>query len=426
MLSDRKTRPTVLIIGANFGGLKAATTLSKQFAVVVIDPNPWFEFLPAIHELVSGVKTPSLVKISSTGIVKRSGHQFIKDRVVQILPDKNMVVTKNGKVLDYEFCIVAIGGVKNTFGVPGADMHAVSFSNIENCSFIGKQLNNLSKAKTPSHIVIVGGGTEGIEVLGEILRKIKNIRNIRIRLIEREHRLLNGVPADIDSEIRKHCRPYPVEFLTGESLKKITKKTVVLSNGKRLKSDLTIWTAGAKPHPLLSESGFTETADQWAPVSRSLQHVFYKNVFFVGDAADVPDVRSKQAYHAIDMGQCAALNIHRLRSGKELQPFKPSPKPMVVSFGELDTYVITDEFVLAGSAFSSLKEAVFQKVMMDFDPAGIMLKGLHLSNRAVRSTFPLAFATTVSLSALKRLGKVRLLHKQNGKTPKKRIGKKET
>lgn len=418
MVVKRKNRPKVIIIGANFGGLKAATTLSKQFTVIVIDPNPWFEYLPGIHELVSGVKTPSLLKLSSPRIVQRSGHRFIRDRVVKILPEKNVVIMKNGKALPYDFCIVAIGGVKNTFGVPGADTHAVSFSNIANCRFIGKQLKHFSKAKIPSHIVIIGGGTEGIEALGEILRKFRNIKQIRIRLIEREPRLLNEIPADIDSEIRKHCGPYPVEFITEASVKKVTPKTVFLTNGRRLKSDLTIWTAGAKPHPLLLLSGFTETADQWAPVSSALQHRFYKNVFFAGDAADVPDVKSKQAYHAIDMGVCSALNIWRLSRGKAPRPYKPWPKPIIVSFGDLDTYVIAGEFVLAGSVLSSLKEAVFQKVMMDFDPAGIALKGLHLSNRAVRSALPLALSTTFSLSALKRLGKVRLLHKQNEKNQK--------
>ncbi|MFH2065562.1 MAG: FAD-dependent oxidoreductase [Pseudomonadota bacterium] len=420
MILKRKIRPTVIIIGANFGGLTAATTLLKQFTVIVIDPTPWFEYLPGIHELVSGVKTPSLLKLSSLKIVRRAGHRFIKDRVVQILPDKNLVIMKNGTSLSYDFCIVAIGGVKNTFGTPGADTHAVSFSNIENCHFIGKQLKILSKAKTTSHIVIVGGGIEGIEVLGEILRKFKNVKQIRIRLIERKNRLLNEIPADIDSEIRKHCRLYPVEFITEASVKKVTKKTIFLTNGKRLKSDLTIWTAGAKPHPLLLLSGFTETADQWAPVSGTLQHVVHKNVFFAGDAADVPDVHSKQAYHAIDMGHCAALNINRIHSGKALQPFKPRPKPIIVSFGDLDTYVIAGDFVLAGSALSSLKEVVFQKVMMDFDPAGIALKGLHLSNRAVRSALPLALSTTFSLSALKRLGKVRLLDKRKEKTKRMR------
>ena len=54
---DAKPLPSVVIIGANFGGLKAAVSLPKRFNVTVIDPEPYFEFSPNIHELISGLKT---------------------------------------------------------------------------------------------------------------------------------------------------------------------------------------------------------------------------------------------------------------------------------------------------------------------------------------------------------------------------------
>jgi NADH dehydrogenase len=57
-IKHARKRPLVVIVGANFAGLKAAVSLPEQFQVTVVDPWPWFEFSPNIHELISGFKTP--------------------------------------------------------------------------------------------------------------------------------------------------------------------------------------------------------------------------------------------------------------------------------------------------------------------------------------------------------------------------------
>ncbi len=46
--------------------------------------------------------------------------------------------------------------------------------------------------------------------------------------------MLHNTPGDIDSEIRRHCEPYPVEFLTGETLKEVTTDSVIFFERKNL------------------------------------------------------------------------------------------------------------------------------------------------------------------------------------------------
>ena len=52
-----KQRKRIVIVGANFAGLAAASKLSTDYAVTVVDSGKHFEWIPNIHELVSGVKT---------------------------------------------------------------------------------------------------------------------------------------------------------------------------------------------------------------------------------------------------------------------------------------------------------------------------------------------------------------------------------
>jgi len=216
-------------------------------------------------------------------------------------------------------------------------------------------------------------------------------------------------PADIDGELQRLCIPYPVEFHTGKTVKRVWKHSVDLTNKVKLPSQVTIWTGGATPPSLLFESGLSDTPEQWAPVNKSLQHISYPNIFATGDAAGIDSPLSKQAYHALDMGKAAAANIIRHQSGKALKDFKPSSKPMLVSFGDLDTFLIDKKFVVAGQALSVLKEAVFQLVMTELDPSGLFLKALHASGRVSTSSIKLISSLSLSLSELSNLGKIRII-----------------
>jgi len=74
----------IVVIGANFAGLKCARQISSRHRVTVFDPNPHFEFLPNIHELLSGVKSPPDLRLSKRRLVENAGHRFVQARVAAI------------------------------------------------------------------------------------------------------------------------------------------------------------------------------------------------------------------------------------------------------------------------------------------------------------------------------------------------------
>jgi hypothetical protein len=75
--SSSDSRRRVVIIGANFAGLIAAMRLPPDYKVTVLDPSPWFEFLPNIHELISGIKSPGSLRLLKKRLLQRTGHQFV-------------------------------------------------------------------------------------------------------------------------------------------------------------------------------------------------------------------------------------------------------------------------------------------------------------------------------------------------------------
>jgi NADH dehydrogenase len=103
-------------------------------------------------------------------------------------------------------------------------------------------------------------------------------------------------------------------------------------------------------------------------VKATLQSTRCKNVFVIGDAAGLPRPLAKQAFYALQMGAHAADNVRRLLAGRALREFKPAPRPMLIAFGDLDTYLVSGRSVAASPAFAALKEAVFQYTMAQIDP----------------------------------------------------------
>lgn len=409
MKHRHSARPRVLVLGGGFAGLAAALALRPdRHEVTLVDRSRWFEFLPNIHELVSGVKTAELLRLPLDGSVERAGHAFVRDTVTDIDPAVRRVSTRGRRrPLGYDALIVALGGVDATRGVPGVAEHAFPFKSVEHCDRIGRRLARLAARRRPTHVVIAGGGLEGVEALGEILRRHRE-GSVHVTLVEARERLLPEAPASLDGHVRKLCARYAVDFALGVPVQSIEAGAVVLGDGRVVASDLTIWTGGPAPPSLLAECGLAPRGG-WAPVEATLQSRSHPEIFVAGDAADLPTPLPKQGYHALDMGVCAARNTERLLTGRELVPFRSSGKPTLISFGDLTCFLVIGERAVAGPSLGAAKEAVFELVMAQLDSGSWWRRLPRMAERAQRAARRLLWPTVSSLEALRRQHRLSLL-----------------
>lgn len=389
-------RKRCVIIGGNFGGLAAARMLARKMDVVVIDKSPFFEFLPNIHELISGVKKKGHLRINRKSICKGFGVRFVQKSVTTIDRQFKKVITRDNERFKYDYCIVAIGGVHTTYNIPGAAKYSHPFKSVAECDLIFKTLQRISYEKKRLRTVIVGGGLEGIEALGEILRKYGKLPGLTVTLIESQNQLLQSALPTVDRDIREMVAPYNVAILTGKTVISVDAQKIVLEDDRSIDYDIVIWTGGVVPSPLLYAAGLAERKNCWAPVSHYLNSIYDPSIFVVGDAAEFPEHLSKQAYNALDMGEAAASNILRMESLNVRKPFQPSGKPMLVSLGHLTTYMIFEDKILASPTLASLKEAVYHLVMSRFEnivaPSGFLKFGSRIFNTAVTRGLPLLFS----------------------------------
>ena len=357
------SRSRVVIIGGNFAGLVAASRLSRDHEVTVVDARADFEWTPNIHELLSGVKDRASVVLPRAECVTRYGHTFVHDVVTQIDRDSDAVMTENGLVLPYDACLVAAGSQRTTFGIEGADKHTLGLRLVDDAVRIASRLDKLAARQRRASIVIVGGGVSGIEALGEILRRRAQGDEFNIHVVEKEPRILEQQPASVASDAALRLAPYRVTLHTGATVSHVAARSVTLESGEKLTADLCIWSAGMTLPGFLRDSGLKETGDEWLPVDETLRSHYADNIFIAGDCAALPEPVRKQAYNAMALGEVAGDNIGRLLQDRPLKRFRPAPMPMLISFGDITTWLVAGEYAVASPVLAAAKEGVYQATM---------------------------------------------------------------
>lgn len=368
----------VVIVGANMAGMTAARALAGKVRAQVFDASSSIEWLPNIHELVSHGRRPQNLRLARAPILHRMGHEFSVARLSRIDWRHHRLRFDDGREVLYSRLLLALGGVNNTFGVPGAQDHALPFKSVADCQHIAMRLDQLSHQES-LNVVLVGAGIEGIEALGEVLSRYHRHPGLNISVVDSADRLLPRLPPQVDARLRDHCDGLPVSFLLGRKVAQVERERVTLDDGQQIHSDLVIWTGGVAANPSLRQSSLAD-ASGFVPVSATLQSKVSSSVYVAGDCIGLVNGQSiaRQAYHAMDMGKLAARNLVAELDHRPLSDYTPVDKPQLVTFGHYDTFMVWGDRVWAGPALRSLKEAVYQAglVQLDSRSPGRRLSGL--------------------------------------------------
>jgi NADH dehydrogenase len=360
-LNRKKSR--IVIIGANFAGLSAASKLSNCHEVTVIDSKQDFQWTPNIHEILSDVKKETSLSLNLETIIKRLGHRFINQTVRSINGDLQTVTLDDEQTLNYDVLLITSGHTRSNYDIKGANKFAHGFRTAEDVIQIHNDIEAvLDTHKYPVNVNIIGAGFTGIEVLGELLRKYASNKQLQFNVIDSASRLVQALPQKLSDDILSQCKNYQISFYFNKKITEVNQSSIHFNDKKSIESDITIWTAGTKL-PTYLESINTQGISSGLAVNICLQTKQFNNVFVAGDSAALPNPLAKQASVALDMGIHAALNISRFCAKKSLKPFKPSTTPVLLSFGDINTYFIQGKLVLASPLLAAAKEAIYQFYM---------------------------------------------------------------
>jgi NADH dehydrogenase len=409
-LTQNRNKSRIIIIGANFAGLTAASKLSKCHDVTVIDTKQDFQWTPNIHEILSNVKKETSLSLNLETIITRLGHRFINQTVSSIDGDSQTVTLDDKQTLNYDVLLIASGHTRSDYDIKGASKYAYGFRTADDVIQIHNDIEAvLNTNKRPVYINIIGGGFTGVEVLGELLRKYANNKQLHFNVIDSASRLVGALPEKLSEDILEQCKKYQLNFYFNKKITEVKKNNIHFNDNESIKSDLTIWSAGTKLPDYL-DSINTEVSSSGLTVNAYLQTKEFSNIFVAGDSASLPKLLPKQASIALDMGPHAATNISRFCAEKPLKPFRFKNKPVLLSLGDINTYFIQGKLVLASPVLAAAKEAVYQFYMARLSTLlPLDQRAFGLASRVTLSTEKLLLAEILKLRPKVLLGRSKVL-----------------
>jgi len=366
---------SVVIVGGGFGGLEAAFTLRTLMGdtatITLIDRQAEHSFLPSIHEVSTGKIDARSIQIPLATVLAPAGIRFVRGDVSAIDIGSRQVSMAAGG-LGYDCLLLATGAENNFFGVPGAERFSFRFRTPGDALRIRESLERLlAEERKDVRLVMAGGGTEGVEVAGELLDLIGD-HSATITVIEAHQQLLPGFPAAIGDFAANYLREKGVTIITAERITSVRETSLILSSGRELPQSMLIWSGGIKPSSLISGLSLPKDPAGWLVVDDHLRSPADERIFAVGDAVTVTGpsgARSlpKLAYHAQDQAKVAAINTSSFlqRSG-DLIRYEPRNKPQLISIGKnMGIYAQGDRF-RTGEWVVGLKKAVERSHLMSY------------------------------------------------------------
>ncbi len=101
----------IVIAGAGAAGLTAANRLTQRLKgakITIIDPRKEHYYQPGFTLVAAGIKSGDY-PISTTAEYLPKGVEYLQEKVEEIDPDGNLVVTSSGKRVKYDYLVVATG-----------------------------------------------------------------------------------------------------------------------------------------------------------------------------------------------------------------------------------------------------------------------------------------------------------------------------
>jgi NADH:ubiquinone reductase (H+-translocating) len=335
----------IVIIGAGFGGLQAAKSLSRAGKdILLIDRHNYHTFVPLLYQVAIGQLEPEHIVYPIRTLLRRAPDCDFLMAEVEYINFAERTIRTDCLDIHYDYLVLATGSKTQYLGVSGAAEFALPMRTLDEAVRLRDRIFACFEAASRlephqrQHLltfVIVGGGATGVEIVGGLVELLRsrfhqdyprlNLREVQLILLQSSDRLLPEFPTRLGLYTHKCLHKLGVEVRLQTRVKQISATGVYLTDGSEILTATAIWAAGVEAAiPDLSEQLLTATKGKLL-VSSTLQSLAYPNVYAIGDVASLD--RSGQplsgvAPEALQQGVAVARNITRQLQGHSPQPFR--------------------------------------------------------------------------------------------------------
>lgn len=352
-------RPRVVVVGAGFGGMSVARTLSRaNVDVLVLDRNNYHGFWPLLYQVATAGLEPESIAYPARAVLRRYANaDFLMAEVKSIDFERKQVLT-DGAPIGYDYLVLAAGSANNYFGNDQLAEHTFGMKDIDEAELLRNQVllafersvrePDPEKRRALLTFVIVGGGPTGVELAGafaelirHVLRKdypMLDISQARVLLVEAGERVLASFPPALQRRALKRLQSMGVEVRFSSAVASADEAGVTFKNGQRLATNTVVWAAGVRGARLADALNLTLARGARVKIEPTLNIAGRPEVFVIGDMAYLEGYKGSQAYPmvapvAIQQGEQAAKNILADLEHRPARPFHYFDKGQMATIG---------------------------------------------------------------------------------------------
>lgn len=410
----------IIILGAGFGGLRTALKLSKklkhrkEYKIILIDKNSYQTYTPALYEVATAYRGKDLktnaseqdfeenlagssVFILRTILARRKNIEFVQGEVKNINLDTKNIFLKSEDMINYQYCVIALGAQTAFYGVEGANTCCHTLKTLSGALNIRHKVeaafqkavdlstgdSQLASENNEVHLLTIGAGLSGFEVVTEMAKHCRHLRfqnpslnksKVKIKLIEAKSKILTNVPDKMRDLAEKRLKYLDIEVLTDTRVARIEPDKVILENGVSMPADVSIWTGGVEGLNLFQKiNGVPLDKNGKILVEKSLLVKKQRDIFALGDCSYFYDEKLEiavpaTAWAAEEQADIVWQNILRDIDSVKMLEYKSGSPGFVSSAG--GKYAIAHLYGITFSGFNAwvLKRLIDLKYILSIYP----------------------------------------------------------
>ena len=345
-----RSLPHIVVVGAGFAGLTFVRAMPEHAArITVIDRQNHHLFQPLLYQVATaGLSAVDIAQPVRAIFGARPNFSVLMSEVTGFDLAAKRVCHVRGE-LDYDYLVVAAGGVTSYFGHPEWEQFAPGLKTLDDALRIRRQiLCSLERAETETDaakrdaamtIVVIGGGPTGVELAGAFAELVHTVLDkdfdhidptqVRVLLLEGSPRVLATYPPELSASAQRQLEKLGVVVRTATRVQAIRAGEVELPAGEIIRADNIIWGAGVAAAPVAKMLGAAWDRAGRVLVLPDLSVPDFPEVFALGDMVSLTDAKGKLvpgvAQGAMQMGAHAAKIITRELRGEKFAPVGREP-----------------------------------------------------------------------------------------------------
>ena len=378
-------QPRIVIIGGGFGGLFTALELGGSLDVTLITDEDHFVFTPMLYEYFSGEVEEWHIAPRYDELVEGNVNVVIAKATSVDLNAKTVSIERAGNqagTLPYDVLVLAVGGITNYAGVPGAKEFSLPFRKIEHADALRQRmvaaLDRIPPDLPPQDVrseltfALVGAGASGCELstkMADLLTDAFKRRALRgesrVLLLEMGDKVVPGMGDQIRQYVEDALRQSRVEVHTLTRVVNVTSDGVTFEhdgNDEHLKTAAVVWLGGVRMNPLIEQLDVEKNRRGLLMVKSTLQLSQNDNVLALGDIAFYPDASptlAGTAQLAFQQASLVARNVKAFLEGKELHTKHFEELGEALSLGTERAAVLTGDKAFGGALARQARFALY-------------------------------------------------------------------